>query len=125
MITNYERYRLYEILPGLTIWGTIIIGIALSFFKPLIMIYVIIVFDIYWVCRVVYFSYYLILSWRRFRLALKIDWMSKLKNECPSWVEKIQVVMLPIYDEDYEVVSDSLEAIKHSTYSAKKIYIVI
>lgn len=124
MLSAYQRYRLYEILPGLTIWGTIIAGVFLSFVRPLWMIYVIIIFDIYWVCRVVYFSFYLILSWRRFRRALKIDWFVKL-NEVPAWLEKIQVVFLPIYDETWEVVSETLGALSRSAYPAGKIYLVV
>ncbi len=85
ILTDYQRYRLYEMLPGLSIWLTLILSVALSFIKPLWMIYFIIVFDVYWVLRVIYFSFYLILSWRRFRKSLRIDWWQLLIKEYPNW----------------------------------------
>src|SRR3989339_724004 len=92
MLSNYQRYRLYEILPGASIWATLIISVVLSFVKPLWMIYAVLVFDVYWVLRVAYFSLYLILSWRRFRRALQIDWFAKLGATFPNW-DKIQNVI--------------------------------
>ena len=80
MITPYHKYRLYEILPGLSIWLTLVICFVLSFARPLWMIYIIIIFDVYWVLRVAYFSFYTILSWNRFRLAIKEDWFKKLRD---------------------------------------------
>ena len=59
MLSDYQRYRLYEILPGLSIWVTLVAGILCSFLFPLGVIYAIIIFDVYWVLRVVYFSFYL------------------------------------------------------------------
>lgn len=125
MISNYKRYRFYEILPGLTIWATIIAGIVLSFIRPLWMIYFIIVFDIYWVLRVIYFSFYLVLSWRRFRHAVKINWFEKLKGQFPNWEEKRNVIFLPMYNEEWEVVNATLENLKNSSYPANRIYIVL
>jgi len=125
MLSDYQRYRFYEILPGLSIWSTLILGIFLSFFYPLAMIYAIIIFDVYWVLRVVYFSFYLVLSWHRFHQAIKLNWFGKLINEFPNWEEKKNVVFLPLANENYGVVKGTLEALEKSTYPAKKIYIVL
>ena len=62
MLSDYQRYRLYEMIPGGLIWLTLFFGVAFSFIAPLPMMYLIIVFDIYWVLRVVYFSLYLLVS---------------------------------------------------------------
>lgn len=125
MLTDYQRYRWYEILPGLTIWFTIIISLVLSFAAPLAMIYVILIFDVYWVLRVVYFSGYLLVSWRRFRRAVKIKWFEHLKKDFPAWDKKINVVFLPLYNEAFEVVKTTLTALKNSSYPAHRIYVVI
>ena len=92
MLSNYYRYRFYEILPGLTIWLTIIVSVGLSFFRPLWMIYFILIFDVYWVLRVAYFSFYLFLSWRRFRKAIKINWFEKLTTELPDWEKRKNII---------------------------------
>jgi len=125
MISDYQRYRLYEMLPGLSIWATLIGGIVLSLIKPLWMIYAVLVFDVYWVLRVVYFSFYLILSWWRFRKSVRVDWFKKLTAEIPSWSEKIIVVFLPVYNEPYEVVAATLNGLRQSALPAERLYLVI
>src|SRR3989339_2009297 len=104
MISDHFHYRIYEILPGLSIWLTLTLTVFLSILKPLWMIYFIIIFDIYWVLRVLYFALYTILSWRRYYLAIKIDWFSRLRLEIPDWAKKINVVFLPLYNENWWVV---------------------
>lgn len=125
MLSDYQRYRFYEILPGLSIWLTLVLGILFSFIFPLGVIYAVIIFDVYWVLRVVYFSSYLILSWLRFRRAIKIDWLAKLKNEFPAWEQKKNVIFLPLANEGYDVVKETLNALLNSTYPADKMYVVL
>lgn len=125
MLSDYHRYRFYEIIPGFIIWFTIVASLALSVFKPLWMIYGIIVFDIYWVLRVIYFSFYLFVSWVRFRKAIKTRWFGLLTERFPDWEKKINVIFLPVYNEGIEVVQATLIALKNSTYPAQKLYVVI
>lgn len=125
MLSDYQRYRFYEILPGLSIWLTLALGILFSFIFPLGVIYAIIIFDVYWVLRVIYFSFYLILSWTRFRRAIKIDWMSKLKTQFPDWEQKKNAIFLPLANEDYGVVKETLLALISSSYPADKMYVVL
>jgi hypothetical protein len=125
ILSDYNKYRFFEILPGLSIWLTLILAVLFSFIRPLWMIYFIIVFDLYWVLRVIYFSFYLILSWRRFRRAIKIDWLARLTQEFPDWTNKKNVIFLPLYNEDLSVVEATLEAILRSTYPAEKLLIVL
>ena len=126
MISDYARYRIYEILPGLSIWLTLILGVFLSFIKPLWMIYFILVFDVYWVLRVAYFSIYLILSWFRFRKAVKVDWLEMLNKKFPDWKKhKKNIVFLPVYNEEYEVVKTTLTALSVSTLPLDNLYVVV
>jgi hypothetical protein len=81
ILSDYHRYRLYEILPGLSVWLTLIIAIILSFTNPIAIIYFIIVFDTYWVLRVLYSSFYLVVAWFRLRKTQKIDWAKKISEE--------------------------------------------
>jgi len=125
MLSNYQRYRLYEILPGLSIWLTLIIGIVLSFVRPMWMIYAIIVFDVYWVLRVLYFSFYIVLSWNRFRRAVRTDWMSLLRRDFPDFENKINIIFLPVYNEGWGVVEATLKALAKSSYPANRLYVVV
>ncbi len=125
-LSAHQQYRFYEILAGLPIWLTLFLAIGLSFIKPLWMIYFIIVFDIYWVLRVVYFAFYLVLSWRRFRKSIKTDWFELLKKEYPhEWQKKKNAIFLPLYNEDWEVVSTTLNSLIRSTYPAERIVLVM
>ncbi len=125
MLSAYQRYRFYEILPGAVIWLTLFVSVFLALFKPLWMIYAILIFDVYWVLRVLYFSFYLILSWLRFRRATKIDWLQKLGQEFPAWQEKINVVFLPVYNEEWAVVKETLQALANSHFPDKQLHVVI
>src|SRR3989338_3654743 len=124
MLTDYQRYRLYEIAPGISIWATLLGGVALSFIDPLLMIYLIIIFDVYWVLRVLYFSFYVVLSWNRFRKSIKRDWFQKLVATFPDWEKRINVVFLPLYNEEWSVIRTTLEALRLSSYPAAKLYVV-
>lgn len=125
MLTDYQKYRYYEILPGLSIWLTLLIGIVLSFVRPLWMIYAVIIFDVYWVLRVLNFSFYLILSWFRFYRAVRTDWMALLKTEHPNYYKIKNVIFLPIYNEELSVLRETLRALAVSTFPAQDMYVVL
>jgi hypothetical protein len=125
MLSNYYRYRFYEMLPGLSIWLTLILCLVLSFVKPLWMIYFVLIFDVYWVLRVVYFSFYLFLSWRRFRKAVQVDWFKKLTVEFPKWQQRKNVVFLPVYNEGWDVVAPTIDSFLVSSYPASSTYLVV
>jgi hypothetical protein len=125
MLTEYQRYRLYEILPGLSIWLTLIVAVILAFVKPLWMIYFVIVFDVYWMLKVLNFSFYLIVAWRRYAAARKIHWKDKLFHEVPNWQEKKHIIFLTLYNESWEVVESSIQSIVDAVYDKQNFIIVV
>ncbi len=125
LLSDYQRYRCYEIFPGAIIWLTLGLSIFLAIFFPKIIIYGIIIFDVYWVLRVMYFSFYLLVSWQRFRRAVKTNWFQQLVARFPNWNKKINVIFLPIYNESYEVVCSTLNALKQSSFPARQMYVVL
>ena len=125
MITEYQRYRIYEILPGLTIWATLVGCIFLSFTKPLWMIYFIILFDIYWVIKVLNFAFYLIIAWKRIAQVRNMDWQKRLTEQTPGWETKKHVVFLTVYNEEWIVVKDAIDSVCKAAYDPSKFVIVI
>ena len=125
MLTDYHRYRLYEILPGASVWLTLILSVVLAFTQPLAMIYFIIVFDIYWVLKVLNFSFYLLIAWRRYWRLRKIDWRARLLADIPNWRDQHHVVFLTLYNESWAVVKTSLESIVASVYDKERLVIVV
>lgn len=124
-ISDHTIYRFYEMLPGAMIWLTLIFAVGLSLFQPLWMIYFIIVFDVYWVLRVTYFVFYLMVSWRRFRRASGYKWQERLEKEIIGWKDKVNVIFFPFCNESWEVVKTSIDSTAKSTYPNERIYIVI
>lgn len=123
-MSDYVRYRIYEILPGALTWGVLVLGTVLSFVKPLWVIYFIIIFDIYWVYRVLYFSVFLLISWRRFRQTLAVNWMARLRMMA-GWDEAYHLVFLPMYDEDLSVVRATFEHIVQGTYPTDRMMVAL
>ncbi len=123
-LNDYQKYRILEILPGLVVWLTLITVFVLIFVKPLWMIYAAILFDLYWLLRVWYFSIYLSKSWIAYRNAARVDWMAKVR-EHTDWESYPHLVFLPTLDEDISIVRHTLQSITESSYPAKNIYIVL
>lgn len=112
-------------LPGLSIWLTLILSIILSFVRPMWMIYFIILFDIYWVLKVANFAFYLTLSWSRFRTTKKIDWKDKLKHEISTYHSKYHVVFLTLFNEEWDVVETAVQSVCDAVYDREKFVIVV
>ncbi len=125
MLSAYTKYRILEMLPGLSVWVTLVGGVVLSFVNPLLMIYFIILFDVYWVLRVINYAFYLTIAWNRFRIARKVNWQEKLFQEIPHWKDYHHVVFLTLYNESWEVVRSAIQSICNASYDAKQLTIVI
>lgn len=125
MLSDYQRYRLYEMLPGISVWSTLLVILLLSFIKPLWMIYFIIVFDVYWVLKVLNFSFYLLVAWKRYRSVQKIDWKDKLTHEIDDYQDYQHVVFLTLYNESWEIVQTAIQSVADSVYDPKLFTIII
>lgn len=121
---SYYLYRFLEMLPGMLVWTTLLLVLFFSIFKPLWMIYFAILFDLYWLIRVLYFITYLTFSWRKYRIQRSIDWMKRVQ-EHSNWKEIHHLIFLPTVDEDIAVLKQALDALKNSTYETKKFIIVL
>ncbi|MEK7508634.1 MAG: hypothetical protein AAB568_02140, partial [Patescibacteria group bacterium] len=103
-MNEYHRYRLLEMIPGTLTWLTFIFAVVFSFIQPVWVLYFVIVFDLFWFFRIVYFVFYLIISWNRYRQSIKISWPARLATEIPNWREYYHVVFLPTYKEPLDVI---------------------
>ncbi len=118
-------YRFFEIIPGALVWITILTGIILSLFKPLWAVYFIIIFDIYWLLRIMYLLVYMLYSWNKYRATLKIDWLKKLKNTHPNWQEYYHLIFFPVYNETKEIIEEAFESLKQTHYPLDTYIIVL
>ena len=117
--------RPFEMIPGALIWITFAGAIGLSVFKPLWAIYVIIVFDLYWLFRVLYFVIFVLISFRRYRASTRIAWFDKLKKEKGGWEDIVHCIFLPMVDEPLEIVDEVFRALLAAHYPQKKCIVVL
>ncbi len=72
--------RTMEIIPGILTWTTLIGMVVLSFALPIWMAVFIILFDIYWIFRTIFITYYSVVAYRRFQSGKKLDWWERCQN---------------------------------------------
>jgi len=123
-LSDHTKYRILEIIPGLMVWVTFIGTIALSFIKPVWVIYFIIFYDLYWLVRIIYMEAYTILSYKQYRRSLKIDWRRKCE-EVQDWKNIYHLIFIPTYKESFEVLSGTFESITKSNYPLSKCIIIL
>ncbi len=116
--------RLFEMLPGILTWGTILGCFFLSFIKPVWVAVFIICFDIYWLLKAAYLSVYLIHSYRKLKRYIKIDWTGKLQ-EIDGWQRVYHLIILPMVREDMSIIEPSVKSLIESGYPKDKLILVM
>jgi hypothetical protein len=77
-----ERFvqRSLEIIPGTLTWITIFGMFFLSFFFPIWIAVFIIAFDVYWIYRTIFITFYSVVAYKKFREGKRIDWWERCQN---------------------------------------------
>ncbi len=120
---DYFIYRILEIIPGFLAWFTIISMFVFSFIFPFYCAVFIIIFDVYWILKTLYLSIYLRQSWKKTKHNLNVNWKEKLSD---LKYDKIRhLILLPFYNESWEVVEKSLYSLSQCEYDNKKMIIVL
>ncbi len=93
--------RLLEMIPGLLTWGTLIGVILLSLFVPLWAAVFIIVFDVYWIYRALYISFFAVEAQLAIAQGKKIDWEERYReSQHPAeYVKKLEAKLLMLREE--------------------------
>ncbi|MFA6522302.1 MAG: glycosyltransferase family 2 protein [Patescibacteria group bacterium] len=123
-IGQYGKHRFWEIIPGLLIWTTFFLAIFCSFFVPIAAVIFILVFDLYWTMRVIYFIVHVFASYKEYRRVLRTNWQEEVK-EIPTWERIYHLVMLPTYKEDISILRHSLNALVASNYRHDRFFVVL
>lgn len=116
--------RFWEMFPGLLVWGTFSLAIVLSFVKPLWVIIFIIIFDLLWLFRVLYFNIFILFSWYRYRQTIRTDWHKKLSESVCAY-RVYHLIFLPTYKEDYQIIETTLRSMQENTYENDRMIIVL
>lgn len=124
-LKGFDRtlYRFFEMIPGLLAWGTLLGVVVLSFLRPTWAAYFIIIFDLYWLMKTLYLSIYLRQNWKRTRINMKLDWPVMMKSL--KYDHIFHLVLLPFYDEGFELIDKSVASLADANYDHKKILLVL
>jgi len=123
-LSDYSKYRFFEIFPGALVWTTYFLALLFSFLKPLWVIYFIIVFSFYWIVRINYLLIYMVYSWVKMRRAIKVDWLAKLEK-IPGWRDYYHLIFMPTYKEGIEIIRTSFKFLAQSKYPLDRFIVVL
>ncbi|MBU2472762.1 glycosyltransferase family 2 protein [Patescibacteria group bacterium] len=119
-------YRAFEIMPGALSWLTLLGVVFLSWLQPIWVAFFIIAFDVYWLLKTVYLSVHLRFSYYKMKKQIKINWLEKVKSvKNKDWQDVYHLVILPFYNESFEVARETFQAIINSDYPKDKIIVVL
>jgi len=119
-----RRYRIYEMIPGLSAWITLGVVFFLAFKAPLAAAIFIILFDTYWLLKTVFLSAHLRSSFSKMRKNMKINWLEKL-DKVDGWENIYHLIILPMYKEKLETVEDTFEGLLKTNYPKDKMVVVL
>lgn len=93
--------RLFEMIPGALTWGTLIGMIFLSLFLPLWAAVFIIVFDVYWIYRALYISFFAVEAQLAIARGKRIDWRERYEeSQHPAeYVKKLEAKIKLLHEE--------------------------
>ncbi|MEK7555600.1 MAG: glycosyltransferase family 2 protein [Patescibacteria group bacterium] len=135
-------YRFFEMVPGLLAWGTIILMILASWLLPVWAAVFIILFDIYWLLKIIYMSFHLRSTFVKMRRNLKINWLRRLdelssrvgaptaddsvgSSELKKWQKIYHLIILPMSKEPYEIVKETFDSLLKTNYPKDKFIVVL
>ncbi len=72
--------RVLEVIPGILTWSTLIAMPLLAFLLPVWVAIFVILFDIYWIYRTIFISFYSVAAYKKLQKGKRIDWWSKCQN---------------------------------------------
>ena len=126
---DYYIYRAFEMLPAILSFGTLGGFVFLAFKKPVWAAYLTIIFAAYWFFKTAYLSIHLRYNFKRMRHNMQVNWREKLHDipGAPAKAEShfVHLVMLPFFDEPYEVLEESVQSYLHSEWDPKTIALCI
>ncbi len=113
--------RLINMVPGLILWGTIILIFVLSFTYPILVIYIVVFYILYFIYGAVNTMVLVFKANKKINEVKKTDWVEKLDKEYKKvWKDYYQVLLIPIANETEEVIRPTIEAASKIIYPKNK-----
>lgn len=122
---NFVHNRLWEILPGLSAWLTIVLLFYSAFYFPVALAVAVIIYASYWLLKIAVITYHLIDGYRNYRNQIGYDWMAKLEREFPEHKKLIHLAIIPSYKEDISILRSTLDSIDQCSIDNSQVIAVI
>ena len=121
-------WRILEIIPGFLTWFTLLFPLTCSIYHPQAIAYFAIFYAVLWLFRSFKLSFYLLISYRKFKREQGIDWQKKISSlarediPSPYLASKniVHFVVLITYKEEEEVLRDSIKSYVESNIDTKR-----
>ncbi|MCK4636169.1 MAG: glycosyltransferase family 2 protein [Candidatus Moranbacteria bacterium] len=86
-----KAQRMLEVIPAILTWSTLIGMVVFSYLVPVWMAVFIIAFDIYWIHRTIFISYYSVKAYLQLKEGKRIDWFERCShvNEVEDYKQEI------------------------------------
>ena len=120
---DYVLFRFLEMAPGLLAWLTLSGMVLASWLAPVGAAIFIILFDLYWLVKTVYLSLHLRGNWRRMKHHMRLNWRDRLQNL--KWDHVWQIVILPFYNEPFEVIESSVAALAGADWPKERMVVAL
>lgn len=117
--------RFSEIVTPLLGWFLLTAPFWASFFLPTMVVYFILVFDIYFLYKAATLGINSIRSYLKIRSTTKIDWLRKLAKAYPDYEKVKHFVFIPTYKEPQTVLDRTLSFLAEQEFPAKNIVVVL
>ncbi|MDD3386646.1 MAG: glycosyltransferase family 2 protein [Candidatus Pacebacteria bacterium] len=131
-IKEKRLYRFFEMLVPLISLSVLFLAIFFSWKLPIIVAFFIIIYDIYWFFRTIYFAFYLKAGYVKMRKHENEDWLRKLEElgrptnglDVNSFKDIFHLIILPTFREPIEVVKTTMENLLKTDYPKDKMIVV-
>jgi len=125
-------YRFLEMMVGIMSLLILFLAIFFSWKFPVFIAFFIIIYDIYWLLRTIYFAFYLKSGYSRMKKNEKEDWLKKLEElgepkngiNVKSYKEIYHLIILPTFREPIEVVESTMKCLSKVDYPKDKLIVV-
>lgn len=122
-LSDYSKYRLLEMIPGILTWLTLVSVVVLTWLYPLAMVYVVIIYDFYWMMKVIYLSIFLLVSFRHYRQVMATHWTERCQR-LVRYPNIHHIVFIPHASEDASIPAATLATLAATTFPKERIIIV-
>lgn len=121
------RRRVWQVLPGLLSWSTLIGLSILAIVLPFWIAILIIAYDIYILVRAMYMSIHLVSAYRTLKTLQPVNWLKRCQSASGHmpWQQVHHAIVLPTYNESLDVLRSSLYSIVASDFPKQQIHVVV